>query len=69
MTSNRQFDDAQRQRFIEAARQLGCEEGFDRLDEALKRVGATPPQVQTPTENRERAARRPAPERKQKTPK
>ena len=39
-------DEDQRQRFIDAARELGCEEGFDRLDEALKRVGTTPPQPQ-----------------------
>jgi hypothetical protein len=39
-------DPEQSKRFVEAACQLGCEEGFDRLDEALKRVGTTPPQTQ-----------------------
>lgn len=64
-------DKDQRQRFIDAARELGCEEGFDRMDEALKRIGTTPPQTQTqtPVENRERPSRRPASGRKQKAPK
>ena len=62
-------DKDQRQRFIDAARELGCEEGFDRLDEALRRVGTTPPQPQEPAAKRARAVKRPAPERKQKAPK
>jgi hypothetical protein len=62
-------DEDQRQRFIDAARELDCEEGFDRLDEALKRVGTTPPQPHEPTAKRTRAASRPASERKQKAPK
>jgi hypothetical protein len=40
------MDDAeQSQRFIEAARELGCEEDLGRLDEALRRIanaGAAP---------------------------
>lgn len=47
----------QRQRFIDAARELGCEEGFDRLDDALKRVGTTPPKPQETAPKRARAAR------------
>ncbi|HZI18377.1 MAG TPA: hypothetical protein VEY09_07250 [Pyrinomonadaceae bacterium] len=34
----------QYQRFLEAARELGCEENMDRLDDALRRVAKTPPQ-------------------------
>ena len=32
-------DPEQSQRFIETARQLGCEENLDRFDEAVKRIG------------------------------
>ncbi len=34
-------------RFIETARQLGCEENLDRFDEAVKRIGKArrPPQA------------------------
>ena len=62
-------DKDQRERFIEAARELGCEEGLDRLDDALKRVGSTPPQPLEKAAKRERIVRRPASERKQKAPK
>jgi hypothetical protein len=37
-------DPAQYQRFLEAARELGCEENMGRLDEALRRVAKAPPQ-------------------------
>lgn len=37
-------DPGQYQRFLDAARELGCEEGMDRLDDALRRVAKAPPQ-------------------------
>ncbi|MCB1885136.1 MAG: hypothetical protein KDG89_14255 [Geminicoccaceae bacterium] len=37
-------DPDQHARFLEAARELGCEKNFDRFDEALKRAAKAPPQ-------------------------
>jgi hypothetical protein len=37
-------DPEQYSRFLEAARELGCEENIDRLDDALRRVAKAPPQ-------------------------
>jgi hypothetical protein len=37
-------DPDQYARFLEVARELGCEEGIDRLDDALRRVAKAPPQ-------------------------
>ena len=37
-------DPDQYRRFLEAARDLGCEENMDRLDGALRRVAKAPPQ-------------------------
>ena len=50
-------DKDQRDRFVEAARELGCEEGFNRPDDALKRVGTTPPKPLDAAPNHTRAAR------------
>jgi hypothetical protein len=41
---NVRSDPGQYQRFLEAARELGCEENMGRLDEALRRVAKAPPQ-------------------------
>lgn len=37
-------DATQYARFLNAACDLGCEEGMDRLDDALRRVARAPPQ-------------------------
>lgn len=41
-------DPEQSARFIEAARGLGCEEGFPRFEEALKRIVKAKPRPDTP---------------------
>lgn len=38
-----QADPEQRRRFIEVARELGCEENLARFDEAVKRIGKARP--------------------------
>jgi len=39
---------AQAQRFIDAARELGCDEDEARFDAALKKVASAPPPKDTP---------------------
>jgi hypothetical protein len=41
-------DPEQFQRFLETARELGCEENFDRFEEALKRIVRAKPQPHKP---------------------
>jgi hypothetical protein len=41
-------DQEQSRRFIEAARELGCEGNLDRFDEAARRVLSSPPQPHKP---------------------
>ena len=46
-SSGEATDPEQSQRFIDLARQLGCEENLDRFDEAVKRIGKARRQPQT----------------------
>lgn len=46
-------DPGQSQRFIEAARELGCEENFAQFEEALKRIVKAKPQPQGPGKPRQ----------------
>ena len=39
----READPEQYARFLEAARELGCEENVDRLDEVVRRAAKLPP--------------------------
>lgn len=41
-------DPDQYQRFLEAARELGCEENFPRFEDALKRIVKAKPRPDTP---------------------
>jgi hypothetical protein len=43
-----QADPEQSRRFIEAARELGCEENFEQFEEALKVIVRAPPRLKTP---------------------
>jgi hypothetical protein len=43
----------QSRRFIDMARELGCEENFDRLDQALKRARVKPGPVPPPKPEKE----------------
>ena len=47
-------DSEQYARFLEAARELGCEEHADRLNEVLRRVAKMPPPRQGSTTLRKR---------------
>jgi hypothetical protein len=49
--------DEQRQAFIEAARELGCEENFGRFDDALRRIGSPRPKPES-SETKEEKVRR-----------
>ncbi len=55
-------DKAQSERFIEAARELGCEEGFGRFDETLRRVAKAPPRPREPATEESRKPRPKRPE-------
>jgi hypothetical protein len=53
----------QRQAFIDAARELGCEENFGRFDDALRRIGAARPSPDKAGTTEEKASRGEAVER------
>jgi hypothetical protein len=53
----------QSQAFIEAARELGCEENFGRFDNALRRIGAARPKPDSSETTEEKASREEAVER------
>jgi hypothetical protein len=47
-------DAEQSRRFIEAARELGCEENFEQFEEALKVIVRAPPRLKTPSKPKPR---------------
>jgi hypothetical protein len=53
----------QSQAFIEAARELGCEENFGRLDDALRRIGTARPKRDSGEATEEKDRREEAAER------
>jgi hypothetical protein len=51
---NDKADPDQHQRFLEAAREHGCEENVGRLDEVVRRVAKLPPQAKEPVKGERR---------------
>jgi hypothetical protein len=59
MSPKRKAADAEQSRaFIEAARELGCEENFGRFDDALRRIGAVRPKASGSAETAAEKGRR-----------
>jgi hypothetical protein len=63
-STGRAMDDReQSQAFIEAARELGCEENLGRFDDALRRIGAARPKADNAEATEEKDRREEAGER------